>query len=291
MIGNKCFTFRSCVNQDELVYIQATRDSDVDVFLSTQGGLVLEINDPIHFPDTNYTLINICTAFIFCPECYEAEVVLYDDFGRNLNATGSSQCPTPEEAYVLSNCRYTGTFGDPEDINQSPDTLLVTSSNLLVYVGMVVTLEEYPGNCYTVYGPYTELTGCPCEYVTVQNASGDCTCCLGEDPKPPLERVIPKPVRVFYHITDTECEIRDNTTFANNYYKLFTGIRYGIKNCCGDVDFEKLWIKKELSDYSRINPPVTCAPPVVEVCPDPCPAPEPLGCLPVQDVIAAGTFV
>jgi len=61
----------------------------------------------------------------------------------------------------------------------------------------------------------------------------------GEDPKPPIERVIPKPVRVFYHITDTECEIRDNTTFANNFYKLFTGSRDGIKNCCGDVDFEK----------------------------------------------------
>jgi len=290
MIGNKCFTFRSCVNQDELVYIQATRDSDVDVFLSSQGGLGLEVNDPIHFPDTYYTLINICGVYIDCPECYDVEVILYDDYIRNLNPTGLSECPTPAEAYVLSNCRYTGTFENPESILQNPDTLLVTSSNLLVYVGMVVTLEEHPDNCYTVYGPYTELTGCPCEFVTVQNASGDCTCCLGEELKPPIERVIPKPVRIFYHITDTECEIRDNTTFANNYYRLFTGIRYGIQNCCGDVDFEKLWIRKELSDYSRINPPTTCAPPVIEDCPDPCPAPEPIGCLPVDGITATGTF-
>ena len=121
MIGNRCFTFRSCINQDELVYIQATPDSDVDVFLSAQAGKVVEINDPIHFPDVNYTLINECNAYVFCPECYDAPVVLYDDFSRNLNATGLAQCPVPEEAYVLSNCRYTGTFGDPEDINQSPD--------------------------------------------------------------------------------------------------------------------------------------------------------------------------
>ena len=49
-------------------------------------------------------------------------------------------------------------------------------------------------------------------------------------------------------------------------------------------------LKKELSDYSRINPPTTCAPPVVEVCPDPCPAPEPLACLAADDVTASGTF-
>ena len=273
-----------------MFYIQATRDSDLDIFLSSQGGLVLEINDAVHFPDIYYTLINICGAYIYCPDCYDADLLLYDDYTRNINSTGSGTCPTPPEAYVLSNCTYTGTFKDLEDIKQSPSTLLVTSSDLLVYVGMVVTIEEYPGNCYTVYGPYTELTGCPCDYVTVLNASGDCSCCLGGDPKPPIERVIPKPVNVFYHITDTDCEIKDNSRFAENYYRLFTGLRYGIKNCCGDIDYEKLWLKKELSDYSRINPPITCAPPVVEVCPDPCPAPKPLACLAADDVAASGTF-
>jgi len=290
MIGNKCFTFQSCIN-DELKYIQVTPGSDVDVFLSSQLGYVVEINDIQNFPDINYKLIDACKAYYYCPECFDSNPILYDAFARNLNATGSQTCPVPPTAYILVNCRYIGDVpADPEDVRPSASTMLVTSSGLLVYSEMVVTLEEYPGNCYTVHGPYTERTGCPCEYVTVLNASGDCACCLGGDPVPPLPRVIPKPVNQFYHITDTQCEIKDNTTFANNYYKLFTGIRYGIQNCCPGIDFEKVWIKKELSDYARINPPVTCAPPIVEVCPDPCPAPEPSGCFAAEDVNASGTF-
>jgi len=154
----------------------------------------------------------------------------------------------------------------------------------------VVNIVEYPNTCYTVLGPYDRFTGCPCEYYTVTGAFIDCECCLPPPPPPPYVQSIQRPVNVFYHVTDSECEVRDNTRFAENYYRLFTGIRYGIQNCCGDVDFDKLWIKKELSDYARINPPVTCAPPAIEICPEPCPAPDPVGCDPVLDIVATGSF-
>jgi hypothetical protein len=289
MLGNKCYTLQSSIT-DELVYLQVSPGSPVDVIFRDQVGNCIEINDTVNFPDRFYSLLSQCTAYIFCPDCYDANPVDYSNRAQNIVILDEVQCPTPQAAYVLANCRSTETFVDPEDIIQSPNTLLVTSSALGPYVGMTIKIEEYPDECYSVFGPYVEFTGCPCEYYTVTEGFADCECCIGGEVGPPKPQAKQKPVKKFYHITDTDCEIKDNTKFGENYYRFFTGLRYGIKNCCGDIDLEKLWIKKELSDYSRINPPTTCAPPPIEVCPDPCPAPEPLACLAVNNVIAAGTF-
>jgi hypothetical protein len=121
---------------------------------------------------------------------------------------------------------------------------------------MVVNIAEQPGKCYTVLGPYDQDTGCPCDEVTVTEGYADCECCLPPPPPPTcceIPKYTQKPVRNYFRITDSDCAIKVNTTFANNYYKLFTGIRYGIQNCCGDVDFEKLWLEKEMSDYESIQ--------------------------------------
>jgi hypothetical protein len=43
-------------------------------------------------------------------------------------------------------------------------------------------------------------------------------------------------------------------------------------NCCDNLDMDKTWIRKELSDYAVINDPSACiiATPVVPViCPEP----------------------
>lgn len=289
MLGNKCYTLKSSVT-DEFVYLQVAPNSQVDILFSTQIGKCVEINDTVNFPDRYYSLVSGCVAYIFCPQCFDANPINYTDSAQNIVILDETECPAPPSAYVLSNCKTNVAFNDPEDIAQSFSTLLVTSSDLGPYVGMVVKIEEFPNECYTVYGPYVEFTGCPCEYYNVTEGFADCECCNGGPVTPPKPQAKQKPVKKFYHITDTDCEIKDNTRFGDNYYRLFTGIRYGLKNCCGDVDFEKLWLKKELSDYSRINPPGLCIPPVIEVCPDPCPVPEPITCEAPAAVFASGNF-
>lgn len=289
MIGPRCFTLESGITGDD-AFLQASPGGPVDILLTDEIGSIIQISDAANFPDAYYRVLTGCSSVALCPDCYNADPIDYSNNAANIRALNTTVFPSPTAAYVLVKCGIDVVFTNPETINQSPDTALVTSTDLSMYVNMVVNIVEYPNTCYTVLGPYTRFTGCPCEYYTVTGAFVDCECCLPAPGPAPYVQSIQRPVNVFYHVTDSECEVRDNTRFAENYYRLFTGIRYGIKNCCGDVDFEKLWIKKELSDYSRINPPVTCAPPAVEICPEPCPAPDPIGCDPALDVSATGGF-
>lgn len=149
--------------------------------------------------------------------------------------------------YLLTNC-------DTQEI-----ILAEPTDELLANDGLVINIEEQAG-CWTVH-KYQEFPDEVLISVTItQGGFADCSCCLPTPaPEPTVfTRTIQDPVKKFYHITDSECDIRVNTKFADNYYRLFQGLKYGLKNCCGDVNFDKLWITKELSDYSLINPPDVC---------------------------------
>lgn len=181
--------------------------------------------------------------------------------------------------YTLSNCEI-------EQVIYAEPT-----AELLANDGLVVNIEEQTG-CWTVerFQQFTEEILVP---VTVtQGGYADCTCCLPTPaPEPTVfTRTTQQPVKKFYHITDTECEIRVNTRFADNYYRLFQGLKYGLKNCCGDVNFDKLWITKELSDYSLINPPDVCVPVVTTVVVDTCPTATIVTCDIPTDVSGTGDF-
>ena len=306
MNASRCVTLLSCRSQ-ELSYYFTYNTAEVDNIVNLAGiGNVIQISDPLHFAEQYYTITNVCDGFsaaVECVECVNSTNRINDDAGTLVQFWTTTQfgdvCPNLARAYVLVNCRSGYTFVDPRDIEQSQDTAIVSSTDMTAYVGMVVNVAEYPGICFTVLGPYTERTGCPCDEHTILTAYPDCECCY-----PPVNQDditccdIPqskqKPFKKFYHIVDSECEVRDNKTFANAYYKLFNQVKNGIQNCCSDINFEKLWIKKELSDYSRINPDDQCIvviPAVVVPCdgPDPLP-PGPLGCAPVANVSTAGFF-
>ncbi len=285
-----CITLTSC-QTDNSVYITTITGSDVDLYFQDELDNVVQVTDPENFPDIYYTVDSLCASFQVIPGS-ACETCFLNAVNIDLNyvtSTGSDVCPI-NTAYVLVNCKAGNIVIDaPADLIQSASTALVTSSDLALYVGSVVNIAEYPNNCYTVFGPYTEDTGCPCNYYTVTDAYKDCECCLPAAPVV-FTRTTQQPVKKFYHITDTECEIRVNTRFADNYYRLFQGLKYGLKNCCGDVNFDKLWITKELSDYSLINPPDACVPVVTTVVVDTCPTATIVACNIPTDVSGTGDF-
>jgi len=311
MNASRCVTLVSCRRQ-EVSYYFTYNTTEVDNIVNLAGiGNVIQISDPLHFAEQYYTITNVCDGFgqtVECIECANSANRINDDRGTLFQFWTTTEfgkvCPNLARAYVLANCRSTEFFNNPpaapEDIIQSPDYALVTTSDMTAYVDMVVNIQEYPGVCFTVLGPYTEDTGCPCDEYTITYAYPDCECCY---PPVNIEDIdccdIPqskqKPYKKFYHIVDSDCEIKDNKMFANNYYKLFNQVKNGISNCCADVNFEKLWIKKELSDYSRINPPDQCVviiPPIEEPCvsPDPEP-PAPLNCSPIVNLTVEPFFL
>ena len=277
MTSFSCITLQSC-QTDNFVYITTGTNSALDLYFQAELGNVVQVTEPENFPDIYYTVISICESADAVPDspcktCFENGITLDLEY---VTSTESDVCPVLI-AYVLLNCNEQNTvIGDLDDLVQSPSTVLVTSSDLALYVGSVVNISEYPGNCYEVLGPYSGVGFCPCDYYTVTNAFKDCECCTPPPDDPTcceIPKSTQKPVKIFYRVTDTECEIKDITRFAENYYRLYTSLYHGIKNCCGDLDLDKIWLKHELSSYNKINPTGFCTPPVDIVCPEPCPEP------------------
>ena len=102
----------------------------------------------------------------------------------------------------------------------------------------------------------------------------DCECCLPAPEPAPIKytRVIPKPDRKFYQIKESQCDIKANIKFAEGYYRLFKQLKYGISSQCDNVNLERLWIKKNLSDLAVINDPTACVittPVTPVICPEP----------------------
>lgn len=259
-----CITLYDCLSGSHVYYETQNTTSAEQIIAAVGLGNVVEITDPANFPNQFYILESSCYVYdATCSNCFSAANKIIDNPGISLRYWNTTEygdtCPGDlhtEPAYVLLNCNATVTFEFPEEIVQSATTALVTSTDLSLYVGMVVNIAEYPGNCYSVLGPYTENTGCPCDEYVVTEGYADCACCLPPTPDPTcceIPKYTQKPVHKYYLITDTECEIKTNTKFANNYYKLFTSIKYGISNCCTGVDFDKLWIKKELADFDKMQ--------------------------------------
>jgi hypothetical protein len=128
-------------------------------------------------------------------------------------------------------------------------------------------------SCYSV----EQVIGFPTEplvtTVVLNGGLADCTCCAGPPPPPepvPFVRTIQEPVKDFTRVVVSDCDIQVNQKFAENYYRLFKQLKYGMENCCKGVDMEWLWLQKEISDYSMLKIPGACTPPTT-VTPVDCP--------------------
>jgi len=255
-----CITFESCISND-LVYVETIAGSPLGLFLIGELNNIVQITNTVGFPDELYTVISICNSFEIsdpaCNTCFQNDTLL--DL-ENVKSTELESCSTT--AYVLVNCNINPETlpENPENIIQSPQTALVTISDLQFYVGSVVNIEEHPGNCYLVTGPFTEDTGCPCPEYTVTNAFEDCECCTPDVPIKRTQSVL-EPVKIFYRILQSNCDVKANIRFANTYYNYFKSIAYGMGDCCNNTDLDKTWLKKELSNLNQIYDPSLCVTP------------------------------
>lgn len=196
-------------------------------------------------------------------------------FAYNITNTFSSlaqpancaQCLASVQLYLLEDC-----------LEVQPPIYSFTEA-LEDTVGKVVNLEGYPNVCWSVstvvyVDQDTEIVTIATNDQDVPQIFADCECCLPAPAPTPVKytRVIPKPDRKFYQIKESQCDIKGNIRFAEGYYRLFKKLKYGIDAACDNINLDKLWIKKSLSDLAVINDPTACVittPVTPVVCPEP----------------------
>jgi len=147
--------------------------------------------------------------------------------------------------YRLTNCT------DDEDILYSLDTTLST------YIGQV---GKYNENCYSVTFVQGYISESFIDNPFTENPYEDCECCTYIPPVPEFvkyERVIPEPVRAFYRIAQSKCEIDTNVKYGVGWYAEFMRLKQGI-HMCVDVDLDKLWLKYKLQEFSMIYDESLC---------------------------------
>jgi hypothetical protein len=297
----RCIILTGCTTEEVVYAYMPSFLSSAYGFWVSELGNVVKVNVGAPFSETYYTVSSLCTVEDFdgnpCEDCQTAitEGTAYTfaldpvtELPINVESTGTDECPA--SAYVLVNCKNFREWSEPLNaITQSPQTVLVTNTNLEFYVGSVVTIAEYPDNCYTVFGPYNEDTGCPCDVYTVTNSYQDCECCI-PDTAPKYQPRILDPVKVFYRILQDRCDINANIKFSQGYYQYFKSVAYGMGTCCDNVDLEKLWMKKRLSDLSQIYDPNACVVPPTPEEPLQCEGPDGTLCAPPTNVSAELNF-
>lgn len=263
-----CVTLNSCLTGQPVYYYTCKQTAAQITFLTSLiPGQLIEINDTANFPETYYTFQSFCSVpgspSTSCTTCTNAPNRITEDAGRSINFWAVSTqltCPNDNaynDVYVLTNCLANVVVSNVDTIVNSPDLALVTSTDLFLYANMIVKIEGYDDKCYVVSGPFTPGEGASLRpTVTIVNAYSTCECCLPPAPEPTcceIPKYTQKPAKDFFRITVSDSEIKANTSFANNYYKLFMGTRHGVHSCCTGIDYDKLWIDKELSDLDSIN--------------------------------------
>jgi len=158
--------------------------------------------------------------------------------------------------------------------------IIITNTDLSEYVGQVIRIctggpgTEFPRVCICYI---VEVTDCciiddpiptgievperlehePCVEVPITGTIEcfpDCECCLPPvppEPEPPFQPSIPEIDKHTYRICEKECDIQANKVFANMTYEMFKYKQYGIESCC-PKNLNKIWIQKELSDFSKL---------------------------------------
>lgn len=164
------------------------------------------------------------------------------------------------------------------DCSEKANPIYSNSPELDAVVGKVIKIEGSTA-CWEVFIiQYDDETLVDVVIATnsydIPEIFKDCECCLPPVPPEPVKytRVIPKPDKKFYQITQSQCDITANVRFADAYYRLFKNLKYGINSQCDTVSLEKVWIKKQLSDLAVMNNPTSCVivkEPVTVICEEP----------------------
>jgi hypothetical protein len=77
--------------------------------------------------------------------------------------------------------------------------------------------------------------------------------------EPPYERTIPDPVKIFYQIRESKCDITATKQFATAYSNMLKKIKYGIADCCNGLNIAETWVNKQISDLqATVIPGYNC---------------------------------
>ena len=246
------YGLRDCSNELPTIYTT----EELTPGISTYLGDVVYVEG---YPNNCWIVVNLGGL----PEA----LVILDNFKTCEECIAGIPIPVPPTVYQLTNCLNPAQF------------LFTLNSDFAQAVDQVVKVTEDPDYCFIVTEvafddqTITSLT-------ILENAQGvlqifeDCECCLPAPEPTPVKytRVIPKPDRQFYQITQSQCDISSNIKFAEAYYRLFKNLKYGVNSQCDTVDLNKIWIKKQLSNLAVINDPTACTitpAPEPIICPDP----------------------
>lgn len=244
------YGLRDCSSQQPTIYTTEALTPGIATYL----GDVVTIAG---YPNTCWTVVELGGT-------PQAIVILnsYKDC-----ATCIGVAPSPPPVYKLTNCLNDQLF------------LYTLNSQFALALNLVVKVTEDPSYCFIVTEvPFDDQT--TIDLTILENEQGvlqifdNCECCLPTPEPAPVKyvRTEPKPDRIFYQISQSQCDITANIKFANAYYALFKKLKHGMGNCCDNLDLEKVWMDKELSDYAMINDPSACTivtPVTPIVCPEP----------------------
>jgi hypothetical protein len=210
-------------------------------------------DDTNTYTDTWYVEGMCCTENLEEPCSSNNACTLNSSELSYLDVTVQNEGPCLPVRYKLTNCKT--------------NEIHYTNSLISEYVNSVINIEEYEG-CWFVEDAGVGLGDTE---ATIIQGYDDCLCCTGPEPVKYV-RTEPKPDRIFYQIAQSQCDINANIRFGNAYYALFKKLKHGMGNCCDNLDMDKTWIRKELSDYAVINDPTACTittPVTPVICPEP----------------------
>lgn len=174
----------------------------------------------------------------------------------------------PEPVETFTNCDSCGYYRLTNCTNDE-DILYSLDSTLSVYVDKV---GKYNDNCYSVTFVQGYASESFIDNPFTENPYADCECCTYVPPEPEFvkyERVIPEPVREFYRIAQSKCEIDTNIKYGVGWYAEFMKLKQGI-HMCVDVDLDKLWMKYKLQEFSMIYDESLCQPATTPETPPDC---------------------
>ena len=93
------------------------------------------------------------------------------------------------------------------------------------------------------------------------NAFSTCAACQPVVcPTPdPFERTIQEPVKIFYEVKESACDITVTKRFATAYSNMVKKIKYGIADCCNGQDITETWVNKQISNLqTAVVPGYNC---------------------------------
>jgi len=241
-----CYILTDCSDTDSHIPITVSNDFEIylgqTIKIESFGDICWTVSLANNCDNTIGVIVDpVITVFADCLEC------------------------NPPICYLLTNC--TG-VEDP----------IVTTSNLAEIVGKIVNELVIEGGpeidpilCWLV-----SISGTCDDAVVITSYNpgiyADCECCIPKViiPIPPPAKVIPDPVRIFYKIDERECDINDNKRFGEGFYKVVKKLKYGVGTCCEGIHLPQLWLRKQLSDLSKLVDPNYCPEQINACFPNPC---------------------